>query len=193
MKDDLRIVLIKENGNIISIFCSDDLKSRNVIEIDNSENINEIEEFYNINVKNDIEIEKNMDRHLFYLKDYLKNHFVDEFKSIGINPNTLTEDLVLYALLSELNNIVMINSDEHNNLLVVPYTGVNDKQIDSLEKSISLFDKNCVWSTSYDMHFENVEYGGKTFKQLSVGNEITGKLENFIDEIKKMNKTRKTL
>lgn len=106
-ENDIKILLIRENGDVDAIFSSNhkDMDSNPVTQIkneDNSQVVKKLLAFYDcIKYEDkgyDISHKDNdsFDRHLFYLKDFLKNHFVDEFKRININPQDINTDLWLY-------------------------------------------------------------------------------------------------
>lgn len=176
MNADLRIIIIKQNGNMVVIFSCENNECDNVIETDNVE---EIKNYYD-QIKDKVYKKKDSkDKHLFYLKDYLKNNFVEEFSSIGINPQNSDDDVLLYFLLSEFGNVILINSSEHVNLAIAPNVGLNNEQLSCIKNVDSLFDASTMWQIEDNMHFEIIEENGKKYKVLDYGDTVEGNLGYF--------------
>lgn len=189
-ENDIRILIIRENGDVDAIFSSNNEKCKNTIQIKNDNNsniINKLLTFYKkientTYTKNDC-----LDRHLFYLKDFLNYNFIDEFKAININPQTINEDLFLYYLLTEMKNIIIISSNEHENLLITPINGISEEQNSKLNSICKLFSPNTLWNLLYEMHTEICEYDGKKYCTLNIGDSISGNSNNIISEYQIIN------
>lgn len=182
MSDKIKFVIIKDNGNIVTIFTSDNNFDDNIIEISADDSIDCVINYYESN-KDRIRKDKDgCDNHIFYLRDYLKTHFQEEFKKMNIDPATINDDLYLYYLVSSLNNIVIVNSPSHTDIAVIPKNSINKKQIDSLNKAVNLFDDSINWCVADNMHLEIIEEDGKKFKWFNHGETKNGKLKNIIIE-----------
>jgi hypothetical protein len=184
---DLKILIIRENGNIDAIFGADDESCKNLIQIKNEDN-NDVSEqllfFYENSIDKTSNNDSCMDKHLFYLKDFLKTNFIQEFKNININPQNINDDIWLYFFLSQMNNIVIINSDEHINLLITPINGISKEQSDKLNSISDLFSPSTLWDLAYEMHTEIDEFNGQKFLTLNEGDSITGNFETVISKCK---------
>lgn len=182
MDNDLRIIIIKQNGNIIAIFSDENNECNNFIE---TNSIEEIQSYYN-QIRNKVHKDKGAkDKHLFYLKDYLKDNYVEEFSNIGINPQNINDDLLLYYFLSEFGNVVMVNSQEHINIAIIPNIGLNQEQSYSVKRINNLFDDSTKWEIADNMHFEIIEENNKKYKVLDIGETIQGNLKCLIEKQEK--------
>lgn len=188
--DDSRILIIKENGDIDIIFSSKDNSADNLLTLKENENVNKVFEYEKSIKGKTYQNKEIMERHLIYMKEYLKDHFVEEFKRMKINPAAYSSDVYLYYFLSELNNVVLINSGAHHNILVVPNVGMNEKELESLEKIKDIFPLDTYWDINEDMHFEIIEEHGQKYKILNIGEPSKYNLEEYIQAChKKENKT----
>ena len=180
MDNDIRIIIINEQGNIVTIFSSENYKADNVIELPLDKYEENIDKYYETIKNKTYKADDFGDKHLIYLKDYLKNHYVNEFENIKIDPSKLMDDILLYFLLSEFNNVVLVNSSEHINIGVIPNVGITKEQIEALNKISNKFSDKINWSFADNMHFDIVESDGKKYKMLNVGDTKDGKLKNII-------------
>ena len=183
--DDSRIAIIKENGDIDIIFSSKDNSTDNLLVLKKEENISKIFDFEKSIKDKTYQNKEIMERHLIYMKEYLKDHFVDEFKKMNINPLSFSSDIYLYYFLSQLKNVVLINSGAHHNILVVPNVGMNENELESLEKIKDIFPNDTSWDISEDMHFEIIEDHGQKFKILNPGEPYKNSLDEYIQSYKK--------
>ena len=179
MDKDIRIILIKEDGTITTLFSSLDTEIDNTIEIKKDESIEKLTEYYE-QIK-DLTYKKDdfMDKHLYYLKKYISDNMMEEFNNIRFNPLTCDDDLLLYFLLTEFGNVVFVNSAEHINIAAIPSVGMTDEQKSSIEKLESVMNKKTNWEIADNMHFEVQELGGKKYKSLNVGETRTGKFTDI--------------
>lgn len=179
MNEDLRIIIIKRNGNMVVIFSDENNECNNFIE---TNSVEEVKKYYN-KIKN--RVYKNndaKDKHLFYLKDYLKNNFIEEFSNISINPQSINDDLLLYYFLSEFGNAVMVNSSEHINIAIIPNSGLSYEQSYGIKEIDNLFVESAKWEIANNMHFEIIEENGQKYKVLDVGETVQGNLKCLIEE-----------
>ena len=183
--DDSRIMIIKENGDIDIIFSSKDNSTDNLLTLKEKENVNKIFDYEKSIKGKTYQNKEIMERQLIYMKEYLKDHIVEEFKKMNINPSSFSSDIYLYYFLSELKNVVLINSGAHHNILVVPNVGMNEKEVEALEKIKDIFPLDTSWDISEDMHFEIVEDQGQKYKILNPGEPYKNSLEEYIQSYKK--------
>lgn len=183
MSDDIRIVIIKENGNIVTIFSSENYVSDNVTELTMENYSEKIDKYYE-QIKNKVYKDDDYgDKHLVYLKDYLKSNFKEEFESIKMDPSKISDDILLYFILSEFNNVVFVNSSEHINIAVLPYSGINSNQLYSMKLVSNKFDDSIRWSFADNMHFEIIkDRDGKKFRVLEVGETREGKMSDILKD-----------
>ena len=178
--NDSRIMIIKENGDVDIIFSSKDNSTENLLTLKENENVNRVFDFEKSIKGKTYQNKEIIERHLIYMKEYLKDHFVDEFKKMKINPGSFSSDLYLYYFLSELKNVVLINSGAHHNILVVPNVGMNEKELEALEKIKDIFPLDTSWDISEDMHFDIIEENGQKYKILNPGEPYKNSLEEYI-------------
>lgn len=185
LENDFRIGIIKKDGCADIIFSSNEKECKNICHLDNNDNKISIQLFYDEIKDKTYKENDNNDKHLFYLKDYLKTNFVDEFKNIGVNPQMINDDLLLYYYLSSLGNVLVINSSEHINILITPSSnGITGKQFNQLENFITLFDNNTTWAHVPNMHIETFEQNGHKYGTLEVGDVVEGDFNAAINSCK---------
>ena len=169
--DDARLLLIDESGNMTIIFSSENIDSENNMEVKYAEDFKIVEEYRN-EIDDKVRKKKDMkDRHLFYLKDYLKTHYLDEFKKIGYDPQRTNDDLLLYLFLSEFGVATLINSSEHINIAFIPRVGMSDEQDYTVKEAMKLFPKDTQWHVIDDAKFVIEESNGQKYKIPDYGNE----------------------
>lgn len=189
LENDIRIILIDENGNVDVIFSSDDESNKNTFKLNNIEDISKIYEYYN-NIKNSVyKKNDNNDKHLFYLKQHINDNLKEEFNNIGVNANNINDDLLLYYYLSTLNYTVIINSSEHINIMVTSKNGISNNSENRLDDLKEIFNDNILWNLASNMHIEVFEENGFKYGALEVGETIDGKYEDVINKYK--NKTKR--
>lgn len=179
-----RIGIIKQNGDIDIIFSCKDNELNHLLEFKKDDYVDKIYD-YEEEIKDEIYFHPQIkESHLLYIKEYLKTHFVDGFKKMKINPQSFSMDIYLYYFLTKLNNVVLINSGAHHNLLFVPNNGMNDEQVQSLKKICEIF-KEDTWSISENMHFEIFEDNGQKYKYLEPGEQFKNNLEEYVKTYEK--------
>lgn len=177
MKNVIKLVIIKENGDIDYI--ANGKNGSEIISIPSETHSMAV--FKKINEMNlSLEDEKVFSRHLFYLKEYLKNNFVENFKDINCNPQRCDSDLLLYYYMTVFNNIILINGTIHN-ILVIPKQGINEQQLDKLFEMTDVFKGNESWNLADNIHIEIEEKDGQKFGFLETGNTIKGSINEVIN------------
>ena len=164
------------------IFSSNDESNKNTCKLNSTDDINLINQYHN-EIKNTVYTnDDNNDKHLFYLKQHIKDNMEEEFKKIRINPDIINDDLLLYYYMSTMNYVILVNSSEHINIMVIPSSGISNEQLNRINDLKDIFPNNINWCLSNDMHIETFESDGKKYGTLEVGNVIEGKYEDVIDE-----------
>lgn len=182
--NDIRIMLIKDNGSMDIIFSSNDESNKNTCKLNRTDDINLINQYHN-EIKNTVYTKNdNNDKHLFYLKQHIKDNMEEEFKKVRINPDIINDDLLLYYYISTMNYVILVNSFEHINIMVIPSFGISNEQLNRINDLKDIFPNNINWCLSNEMHIETFESDGKKYGTLEVGNVIEGKYEDVIDEYK---------
>ncbi|MBE6160583.1 MAG: hypothetical protein E7157_06035 [Lactobacillales bacterium] len=182
--NDIRIILIKDNGDIQVIFSSNDESNKNTCTINNVDDIKMINEYHD-KIKNVVYNKNdNNDKHLFYLKQHINDNLSNEFKKMGINPNNIKDDLLLYYYMSTMNYVVLVNSSEHINIMVTPSNGISNNQENRLDDLKNIFPNNILWCLSHEMHIEVFEENGHKYGTLELGDVIEGKYEDVISKYK---------
>ncbi len=178
-----RIAIIKENGDIDIIFSCKDNEINHLLNFSKEDDVKKIYE-YEESIKDNIYYHPQIkESHLLYIKQYLKSHFVDEFKKMNIDPQIFSMDIYLYYFLTQINNVVLINSGAHHNLLIAPNEGLNDEQVKSIDKICEIF-KDDTWSISENMHFVDIEDHGQKYKYLEPGEQFKNNLKDYLDVYK---------
>lgn len=86
--------------------------------------------------------------------------------------------------LTEMKNVIVINSSEHINLLITPIAGISKEQASKLNILPQLFSPDILWDLAYEIHTEVIEYNGGKFLDLNAGDYIRGTLEDIIPKCK---------
>ena len=181
MYDFTKIAIIKENGDTDIIFSCKENSLDNFMTFKKDDDIIKIHS-YQESIKNNIyDGPKKLERHLYYIKDYLKDHFVEEFEKIKVNPQKFNDDKYLYYFLSKLNNIVLINSGVYHNILIVPSIGMNTEQLNSLSKLKKIYPDDMTWSIHDNMHLITIEDNGVKYADLDVGEPYKDSLDEYIN------------
>lgn len=184
LMNDLRIMLIKDNGEIDIIFSSNDESNKNTCKINNDDDIDKMNDYYNQIKDNVYNKGDNKDKHLFYLKQHIKDNLEEQFKNIGVNPQNINDDLLLYYYMSTMNYVVLVNSSEHINIMVVPSNGLSNNQENRLNDLKGIFPNNIMWCLAHEMHIEVFEDNGHKYGTLELGDVIEGEYESVISEYK---------
>lgn len=180
--NDIRIMIIKDNGSMDVIFSSNDESNKNTCKLNSTDDINFINQYHN-EIKNTVYTnDDNNDKHLFYLKQHIKDNMEEEFKKVRINPDIINDDLLLYYYISTMNYVILVNSSEHINIMIIPSSGISNEQLNRINDLKDIFPNNINWCLSNDMHIETFESDGKKYGTLEVGNVIEGMYEDVIDE-----------
>lgn len=189
LKDKIKLVIIKENGEVDYIINND--SDNNVISQNNYVNCMDI---YKELAKQNLEgiDDKRFSRHLFYLKDYLKTNFVEEFKNINYNPQNCYEDLILYYQLTRFGNIVLINGTIHN-ILVIPRQGINEIEKDKLTQMMDVFHGDEIWSLADDMHIKIGERDGEKYGYLDIGETSQGTIDEIVNQYLEKTKNKRII
>lgn len=188
-QEDIRIMIFSQDGTIDAIFGPTDKNGNNTIKIEDATSestINKLKQYQAQLINKENRQDTLSDRHLFYLKEFLKNNYIEEFKSIKRNPQKIMDDTLLYYYLTRLNKIVLINSSSHTNILCIPSEGITEKQLEKLETINELFSKETNWEIADNMHIEI--YDGYGF--LNIGDTYKIKTNEIIDEYKNNTKRK---
>lgn len=180
MSDKIKFIIIKDDGSIDTIFTCNNDYMNNMIEIGPGDDIDKIINYYKQNVNWICKDKVGSDNHIFYLQDYLKKHFNKEFSDMKIDPNKIQDDLLLYYLVSSLNNIVIVNSESHTDIAIIPKDEINEEQIKSLNKVVNLFDDDINWCVCDNMFLETIEEDNNKYKMLRYGDTKNGKLKDIV-------------
>lgn len=191
-ENDLRFGIIKEDGSMDMVFSANDTSCKNLVKLSSNEKVDYISDFYETIKEETYQKHDNNDKHLFYLKQYLKNNFNQEFEQLGVNPQLIQDDLLLYYYLSCLNNVILINSSEHMNIIVTPNNGINGCQFQRLNDIQNLFTyESTTWSLANNMHIETFQEDGKTYGMLNIGETHDGNLKSVISVLEVKNSKQK--
>ena len=177
-----RIAIIKEKGDMDIIFSSKNNGCDNLLVLKKDEDVKRIYD-YEETIKDDIFSNSKLERHIYYLRDYLKDHFIQEFNEIGLNPQKTNYDFLLYYYLKELGNVVIVNCGTRHNLLFVKREEMNKEQLESLCKISQIF-KNDSWSIFENLHFEIEEKDGEKYKYLDDNEIIKSNINDYINGYK---------
>ena len=177
MFDDLRIILIDKDGEMDVIFSADDQSNKNTIHLSSNENINNIENGYELLKDSTYKKDDFADKHIFYLKQHIKE------KNINIYSDT-NDDLLLYYNMSKAGYITIVNSSEHTNIIVLPNIGMTKEQEDRFTDLQDFFTENMSFICAPNMHIETFRENGQTFGTLDIGKTIDGHFKDILSEVK---------
>ena len=176
----LRIIMIRADGTLDVIFSSDDNSDKNAIVLDRTADISEIETFYN-KIKDSVYPNKDLkDRHLFYIKPYIERNFAPEFQERHITITENTDDLLVYYYLSQIGNVTFINSDEHNNIIIIPNEGTTSEQRERL-RDLETILKNTKTELTDSLYLDVFEVDGKKYATLEMKESSIGTLKEVLD------------
>ena len=192
LDNDFRIGIIRKDGKVDIIFSADDESCKNSILLESYEDIEKAESFYNEIASSTYKKGKGGDKHLFYLKQYLEKNFIEEFQNMNVNPQSISDDLLLYYYLSTINNIVFVNSSEHINILISPSAGISKEQENRLNDIQKVFINDLDrWASTNDMHIETFKENGQVFGTLELGQIVEGDFKTVISSLKNTNRKTK--
>ena len=187
----VRIIIFNEDGTIDAIFASENSKKENNIKTYNLDNIECIKELLNFEKKliTKEKDENDIDRHLFYLKSFLKDNYQKEFAEKRINPTRVMDDTLLYYYLTRINKAILINSSNHINLLCTPREGVNELQAEKIEIIKNLFNYTFSWELVDDMRIERYKDNPRQ-GYLEIGNTKKGNIDYILNNLKIKNNNK---
>lgn len=178
---DIRLLIVKENGNVDAIFSSNDCSCKNLVSLSSEEPLDKLHILYEKLKDETYDNDDYKDRHLFYIKQYLNNHFVEEFEKRNINVGNINDDILFYYYLASMNNMIFISSSEHNNMAILPSFGNSPIQNDRLHEVRELFGPGRLWELTDDMYLDTFEHQGVTYATIDVGKSFSGDIHSVID------------
>ena len=170
--NDLRLILIKDDGSLDIIFSADDESDKNTLHLDESETSNKIVSYYSLISDKTYDKNECSDKHLFYLKQYIKNN--------NINVKDSNDDIMLYHNLSNLGYILLVNSNEHFNIFITPNYGITEEQKNRLEDLNAIIPDNIKWEYAPNIHIETFEENGIVCGFLDIGDTMNNSFNNII-------------
>lgn len=178
--NDLRLILIKDDGSLDMIFSADDESDKNTLHLDIADLSSGVILYHELIKDKTYNKDNCDDKHIFYLKQYIKRNNLDIKDS--------NDDLMLYYNLSNLGYIVLVNSKEHFNIFITPNNGITENQKNRLEDLNTIMPDNIKWEYAPNMHIETFKENNIVYGTLEIGETTIGSFNNIIRNmnIKKM-------